>query len=321
MKTAKWESSSGALLAFLQARPQAATICDLYTIVPAGAINGGAALCFTTADTDIVVPYSPPVTYSSKLVYFDQMANKAFAHWKIGLDVDSWQVVTAPSPQATIGNQPWLAALRGRALAGATVTIDRAFFDTRSGPLAPALTRTPLGVLNVFTGFISEIDIGRTNAVISIESPLKLLSYAMPRNLLQAGCRWTLYGPGCTLVQASFAVGGTIASAPAAPFNPVAVSVAAPGGSGTYTLGQLTMTSGQNEGFSRAIRQWNPVSGANGTFLLLSPFPFPLTVGDTFTAYPGCNKTVGSCTAFDNFQNFGGMDQIPPPEYAVEAQS
>ena len=242
--------------------------------------------------------------------------NKAYGHWKIGLDVDTWQVIVAPAPNATIGGQAWLAALRAGALDGAVVAIDRAFFDNRGAgmPQAPA-TISPMGVVNVFTGRVAEIDLGRSNAVISINSHLELLGLNMPRNLYQAPCRWTLFDAGCTLAAASFAVSGTVASDQAAGANPIGVTVSAPGGSGTFALGRVTLSSGQNAGFSRGIRSW--ISGSPASLKLIAPFPFPLASGDAFAAYPGCDKQENTCIGFGNLKNFGGMPFIPAPETAT----
>jgi uncharacterized phage protein (TIGR02218 family) len=308
MKPAKYDSAPGALAAFLAGKPQGAFLCDLYTFTLAGTLNAGLPLTYATTDTDVTVPYAVPVTYSSRHVYFDQFANKAYGHWKVGLDVDTWQVLCSPAPQALIGGQGFLAALRAGVLDGATVAVDRAIFDNRVGG------RTLVGVVNVFTGRVAEIDLGRSNAVISVNSHLELLSVNMPRNLYQAGCRWTLFDAGCTLNAAGFAVSGTIA-ADAGSTNVISVSVGLPAGSRTYALGRLVMTSGQNSGFSRSIRAWT--AGSPASFSLMAPFPFPLAAGDNFDAYPGCDKLENTCLAFNNLSNFGGMPFIPAPETAV----
>lgn len=315
MKPAKYETGAGALAAYLAGKPQGAYLCDLYTFALVGSFNGGTPLTYTTADVDVTVPYASPVTYSSSQVYFDQLSNKAYGHWKIGLDVDTWQVIAAPSPQALIGGQSWLSALRAGVLDGAIVSVDRAVFDNRSKSIGFSQTISPLGVVNIFTGRVAEVDLGRSNSVISINSHLELLDVNMPRNLYQAGCRWPLFGAGCTSSASSFAVPGTVAAASLASANPVSVTVGSPGGSGTFALGRMVMTSGQNTGFARSIRSWTP--GSPASFTLLAPFPYPLESGDGFTAYPGCDKQLNTCTAFANAINFGGMPFIPVPETAV----
>ena len=192
--------------------------------------------------------------------------------------------------------------------------MDRAFFDNRSGlPQGGAALTNPVGVVNVFTGRVAEVDIGRTNAVISINSHLELLNVNMPRNLFQAGCRWQLFSPGCTLSASSFAVSGTVAAN--ATGNTFTSNISAPNGSGTYALGRVVFTSGQNAGFSRSVRSW--VAGSPGTFTLIAPFPFPISSGDAFTAYPGCDKSFGACQSFNNISHFGGTPFVPVPESAT----
>ena len=318
MKTAKWEVSAGALLAFLNSQPQSALVADLYTFNLVGSRNGGDPLLYTTADIDITIPTFG--TYSSQQIYFDQLSNNAYGHWKVGLVVDTWQVITTPSPTGTIGGQPWLSALRGGALDGAVMYVDRVFFDNRPGGL-PALPTNPLGspigTVNIFTGRVQEVDFGRTNAVINANDYRDQLSQNMPRNLFQATCRWTLFGPGCELDASSFAVTGTCAADTAS--NILTSSVAAPGGSATYALGRVVCTSGANDGFSRSIRSWTP--GTPASFVLMAPFPFTVSASDGLTFYPGCNKSLGSCDAFGNQVRFGAAPFIPQPETASGQQS
>jgi uncharacterized phage protein (TIGR02218 family) len=322
VKTAKFETSVGALAAFLASRPQGAFACDLYTFNLVGSLNSGNPLVYTTADVPVNVPYAVPVTYLASDVQFDQLQNKSYGHWKIGLDVDTWQVITTPKfpnpangfAGSTIGGNFYLSALRAGVLDGAVVQVDRAFFNNQTVRMASTGGAiSPLGVVNIFTGRVAEVDLGRTNAVISINSHLELLDVNMPRNLFQAGCRWTLFDSGCTLKASSYAKTGTAAAA--ATSNTFTSSITAPAGSGTYALGRVSFTSGQNAGFSRSVRSWVP--GSPGTFTLMTPFPFPIASGDAFTAYPGCSRLQGTCQLFGNLANFGGESYIPAPESAT----
>jgi uncharacterized phage protein (TIGR02218 family) len=77
----------------------------------------------------------------------------------------------------------------------------------------------------------------------------------------------------------------------------------------------LTWTSGANAKLSRAIRQYTGVSGG---MTLIAPMPFAVAAGDAFTAYPGCDKQMATCSSkFSNLINFGGQPFIPSPETAV----
>lgn len=51
-------------------------------------------------------------------------------------------------------------------------------------------------------------------------------------------------------------------------------------------------------------------STAVGTIILMSP-PGDLFVGAIGTAYPGCNFTPASCVSFGNYDNYGGVPDMP----------
>jgi uncharacterized phage protein (TIGR02218 family) len=293
---------------------------DLYTFN----LAGGGRLYYAVSDIDISFdhPTYGQQIWSSGEVRFDRDDQKAVGHFKIGLDVDSFQV--AASPRSTddltgaafpdmIGGQPWLQALAAGALDGATVEVDYAFFS--GPPNAGATSWVPVGAICWFYGRVATVDFGRSAAVISINSHLELLGINMPRNLFGAPCRHTLFDAGCTLSRAAFAVSGTLgAGSTQNTIVTTAVPPAGAGAGGTFALGQVVMTSGNNAGFSRSVRMWN---GGTGTMTLLAPFYFPVQVGDTFTAYPGCNKTFQACAYFANTANFGGQPFIPAAETAA----
>jgi uncharacterized phage protein (TIGR02218 family) len=317
VKTPIWEASSGALMALLF--PDAANLSerlfacfDLYTITCAA----GPVLRYTTCDRD--VGYGG-TTWSSTQVRIEPASQRnALFHAKVGLDVDTWQAVFFPRPiddlngaayPDTIGSTPWLAAAAAGALDGATVTVDRSYFAVPL-PAPQAAPLTPVGVLRIFAGRVAEVDLGRTGAAVSINSHLELLNVQMPRNLFQAPCRHRLFDAGCTLSPAAFAATTTCAAGSTR--YTLVSSLAAPAGSGTYTLGRVVFTSGLNAGFGRSVRSWD---GLNWT--LIAPLPFTVVAGDAFTAYPGCDKQKATCTAFGNALNFGGEPYIPAPETAT----
>lgn len=380
MKTIKYETSPGALAAYLATRPPIAANFDLYTFILygstqlQGSVTGGSPtlsglsstvgllpgllisgpgivdgttiltvgsssvgmsanasasfssklfsfgswvpLTFATSDIDITVPYTTgTVRYSSSLAFFDQEQNKSVGHWKVGLDVDSWQVAMIPAPGAMVGALPMLSALRAGVLDGALAYVDRAVFNASAGLPQAARTMTPIGVVNMFTGNVAEVKGGRTAASITINSPLELLRVLGPPDLYQSGCKWTLFSPGCTLNAAGFIQNGTIAANAVMGTNPISVTVPTPGGSGDYTLGQMVMMGGLNKGFRRSIRLWTP--GSPSSFQLQSPFFYPLVNGEAFVVYPGCDKQMSTCNNFSNIINFRGEPFIPAPETAL----
>ena len=297
---------------------------DLYTFT----LVGGGFLRLTNLDVDVL---SGGNTYTANGPAIDTQTTKATGHWKVGLDVDTWVIELLPRPinvitgaayPDTIGSQPMLAAIRAGALDGATLQVDRAYWPGGfpvpwKSPLVPGPagypTPTDYILSKIFVGRVSQVDCTRVSAIITVSSFLELLTTLMPRNLYQAGCAHQLFDPGCTLVAASFSRNGSISSV-GSPANLLTSAVIAPAGSATYTLGRMVMTSGANNGFSRAVRTWN---SGTGVFTLIAPFPFTVQVGDTFTAYAGCDKTQTTCNKFANIANFGGEAYIPVPETAL----
>lgn len=290
--------------------------CDLYQFT----LITGQILRYTTADVDITYASN---AYSSAL-FFDQSGNKAVGHWKTGLDVDTWQVyampvgvdpVTGTSFPIKIGTTPWLAAVAAGALHGAQVDIHRAYWPSWPQPWTSPLAAFSDGsgtyvIVDYFAGRVAAVDVMRNQAVISVNSWIDQFRLMMPRNLWQAACRWTLFDAGCTLSQAAFALTST--AQPGSTQSQI-VTVGLGQASGYFALGQVTMTSGLNAGFRRMVKSFDGT-----TMLLIAPFPFAVAVGDGYTAYPGCDKSVATCTnKFANQLNYGGEDLIPKPETAV----
>jgi hypothetical protein len=124
-----------------------------------------------------------------------------------------------------------------------------------------------------------------------------------------------LFDLGCGLVAASFAVNGAV-TAGSTQASIVSQGIAKPGGSGTYTLGRMVFTSGLNNTFQRFITNWD----GNATLTLINPLPFAVAIGDSFTIYPGCDKSYAAttgCAGFNNQVNYGGTPFVPPAEAAA----
>ena len=286
--------------------------CELYTLT----LFGGDVIRLTNAQVDVAWDGE---TYSSRGARVDKVGSRSTAHWKIGLDVDTWTFVVMPRLRDEITGEaypdkingtPWAAAARAGALASARVQVDRAYFqDAPTFPLPPT-GAVPVGVLALFVGIVGEVDPTDTTVSINVLDYRSLLSLRLPRNLYRASCRHTLFSAGCGLTAATFKKTGVVGAGSTG--ARILSTIGAPAGSGTYALGRVVMTSGLNATFSRAVRSWTA-----GTFGLMMPFPYPLTAGDTFDAYPGCDKSTVNCTAFANILNFGGQPDIPDPATAI----
>lgn len=316
MKTPIWEVSAGALEALLESNQF--VYCDLYTYTAA---DGTVLARIATADVDVAIPGLSATWPAKYPLHSGVGGSRPLAHWKIGLDIDTWQVRVSPrktNPFTSaafpdkLAGVPWLQSVRIGNLDGSTLRVDRAYFADWSVSAAawgaPGLV--PVGVLTVFVGPIVAVDFDQGGIIVTANDYRVLLSSAMPRELFTLGCRHMLYGPGCTLLLASFTVSGSV-SAGSTRGSIVSV-IAAPPGSGTYALGQIAVTSGPNTGFSRFVRAW-----AGGVFTTIAPFPYDFGIGDTFDASAGCDKTKPTCVLFANVDNYGGEDFTPAPETAI----
>lgn len=282
--------------------------CNLYTF----ALPNGGSLRYAALDVDVI--WGGHRFLSNPR--FERQDSRPTAHWKKGLDTDTWQVHAIPRDidvftgtalPDLLSGQPWMAAVKAGALDGATVNVERAYFTSFPDPWTP--TVSPLDTVLVFAGRVAEIDFTRVSAIVNINSHMELLTQQMPRNLFQSGCRFTLFGPGCSLSASSFAENAALGSGS----TPSAIAASLAHGAGYYDLGRLVMTSGLNATFSRGVRSWDGT-----TLLLRAPFPYPVAQGDAFTIYPGCDKQLTTCTSkFNNAANFGGFPFIPAPENAV----
>jgi uncharacterized phage protein (TIGR02218 family) len=116
-------------------------------------------------------------------------------------------------------------------------------------------------------------------------------------------CPHVLYGSACGVVASGRAVAGTVATV-----SGVAVTVAAAAGyaDGWFRGGYLLMVAA---GTGRQYRAW--ILAHAGAALTLH-LPLALVAGDAVTMYPGCDRSLDTCTAkFANAVNFGGFPWTP----------
>jgi uncharacterized phage protein (TIGR02218 family) len=78
---------------------------------------------------------------------------------------------------------------------------------------------------------------------------------------------------------------------------------------GYWNAGQITFTSGDNNGLTVEVKSFDQ---ATGELVLWEPLTHPLQVGDAYSIVPGCDKSVTTCKAkFNNYINFGGFPNVP----------
>lgn len=241
--------------------------------------------------------------------YFDKGKDRAKMHQKIGVEVDTLVFDVQPG-SSTVQGFPFLTAVREGVFDGAELLYLGAYWPiSASGYSTPVI---PTGTILKFIGRVAEVNISKSLAVFSVNSHLELLNQNMPRNLYQSSCVNTLYDASCTLNRTSFAVSGTVASGSTA----ISINATLSQATGYFDQGIITFTSGANNGISRTVKSY--VHGTPSTASLIAPFAATPAPGDTFTIYPGCDKTSATCASkFSNLLNFRGFPFVPDNSTAV----
>lgn len=148
-----------------------------------------------------------------------------------------------------------------------------------------------------YVGFVSKVSY-KDRLTASIDGqPLSSRSKPLATAKCSSNCRADLGDDQCKVnLEALKVTGITVAAV----YNPQKLN-----GSyhaGTWANGLIVFTSGVNNGYSFEIASIVPT----GDITLKGLMPFPASVGDTFTLYPGCDKTPANCKLYNNIVNFDG---------------
>lgn len=166
------------------------------------------------------------------------------------------------------------------------------------------------GTLSVRKGHIGEVRVKGQAFV----GELRGLAQALQQTIGEVyspSCRADLFDARCGLSEAAFKVSGQVTTATS---NAVFVDTSRTEASGYFQGGKITWTGGSpggyNSGFEMEIKSWDL---ATKTFTLMLPMTRTITVGDTYTAIPGCLKRFSTdcVTKFSNGVNFRGEPHVP----------
>jgi uncharacterized phage protein (TIGR02218 family) len=224
---------------------------------------------------------------------------------QVDLTVFAQQSVVYPGTSTSL-----MATLIAGLFDGAMVTVYRIYWAIGSTPAVGIA----LGFLTFYVGQIGNIkQTGDTSVSFDVYDMTHLLNRLTPPNLVQSGCRHTLFDSNCTLAATSYQLANTIAAnSTSLQLNLQTTITVTP----YYLQGKLKFTSGQNSGLEFSIKSQG-VTGGVPWVMLSSPTPFPPAFGDTLFMYPGCDKSVATCQGkFNNLINFGGEPYVPAPESA-----
>ena len=265
-------------------------------------LANGASLYYCSGDVDIKIGSQVYSCGNPGGPFFETEGNLACPQWNVGLQVETLQFDFAPG-SGLISGQPITQAIQQGIFDGAQLTMSSCYWPQQAyiNPLVPT------GAIIEFVGRCGDMIPSRTRVTVNANSHTELLDQNMPRNVYQAGCLNTLYDSACTLNQASFAVNGSIVGSGS---SQSIVFASMSQATGYFDLGKIKFTSGALNGLTTSVKSYT--KGTPGPIAFNIPMPTAPANGDTFTIYPGCDKTSTTCTnKFSNFVNFRGFPTIP----------
>lgn len=164
-----------------------------------------------------------------------------------------------------------------------------------------------MGELILKKGKFGEVEIHNEDFMVELRSLTESLTTSSICDIYSPQCRAIFGDAKCGINLASITVSGTITSVTDSTHYTTS-------GLGSYSndyfnYGLITFTSGANVGMSNEVKDFTQSSGIVTTYL---PYPYSVSVGDTFTIYPGCDRDYTTCsTRYNNIVNFRGEPFLP----------
>jgi uncharacterized phage protein (TIGR02218 family) len=167
-----------------------------------------------------------------------------------------------------------------------------------------------IGEVKLRRGKVGQVSLKRGSFLAEVRG---LLQYYTTQLLetYQPGCQADLGDARCTVDLTPFTVTGTITGTTVGN-NRIFVDSARTEAVGWFDGGLLTWTSGLNNGLQMEVKSYTLV---DTTIQLVLAMPHTVAVGDTYSVYAGCDKSLlgtnGCKVKFNNVVNFRGFPHIP----------
>lgn len=167
---------------------------------------------------------------------------------------------------------------------------------------------TSMGVMNLRTGNIGNVQTGRGVFITELRGMLQRLQQAVGR-LIMPACNADLGDARCGINLGTFPNGTATGTVTSISSNRYFVASDLTGhATGWFDGGLVTWTSGENVGLSMEVKTFT----SGGIVLLFLPMPFAIALSDTFTITAGCDKAHTTCNSkFSNTINFRGFPHLP----------
>lgn len=289
MRVAYCETSAGALRAFIEAGGPVVLV-DLYTLTMAG----GTVYRWTSAPANVTTPDARTFLATGPALTRGRTVQSA------GLEVSTLDVTLGAAGAWTLAGVPLVRAAVDRVFEGASLQLETGFIDA-SGAL--------VGTIVEFIGTVYDVRPESSRVVLTFASPLQTLATKqIPVRSYIPECQRMLYDAGCGVVKNTYKASSSV-SAAAGPITATSFGSIVSRVDDWFSGGVLLFTSGANAGIRASIADFVSMGGF---FTLATALPNVPADGDTFDAWPGCDKTRTTCESkFANLARFGGFPYVP----------
>lgn len=166
-------------------------------------------------------------------------------------------------------------------------------------------TGSVIGTVDMFSGYIDIEEAGGLEVEMNVKSNVQRLNVDYPLRLYYPTCPYTVYDSSCKAVRADFTTAGAVTAVTSSQTFSIDIIKA----DSYYDKGVITFTSGVLRGSSHSVKKHYAV---NNVITLLVAADSTPSIGDTFTIYPGCDKSVAMCTSkFNNKAHNRSTPYIP----------
>lgn len=278
---------------------RSAAFSDLVTIT----LKDATVVRWTTAGWDLTYDSN---TYTAGGTGTVPLIGRGTIREAVGLEVSTLELRLRCGTTAQIGGRSIQSAAKLGLLDDARVTVQRAY---HSGP-----TTTVVGVVQRFSGVVSDFEVDSQEVRLRVQSDLYKLEELLPRHLIREKCSWGLFDAGCGLSKASFTSSETTTT------GCTETTVRFVRGTAFFTSlvgGTVEFTSGALDGLTRTIRSYSYDVPSTTFTLVVLPLPSAPASSVGIDVVPGCDKTYATCSdalGFNNATRARMFPYVPPPD-------
>lgn len=165
-------------------------------------------------------------------------------------------------------------------------------------------TNVAQGQTIIGVGTIGNISVGRMGFVVECRSLSQMLSQNIGRTVTTT-CDADVFDARCGKDPAPYIVTGSVTGGITdnKHFSDSTRIEASP----WFDFGKITWLTGANAGLSQEIKKQTGIA-----FVLQLHMPYPITVGDTYSMLPGCNKLLNLGGSGDTITGAANSNNLPP---------